>query len=92
VAEICKDGFLVNTETGEVVGECFEPNEVTQDHDLEHYSILPPIPANVTRLRQLAKENMKERGLFLKGTIDPLITKVRQIIAYLEHMYETLPA
>ncbi len=81
----------MDTETGEVIGECYEADETTQDHDLEHYSIMPPVPANVTRLRQLAKENMKERNLFLKGTIDPLINKVRQVIAYLERLYESLP-
>ncbi len=89
--EICKDGFLVNTSTGEVLGECYEATEQTQDHDLEHYSITPPVPANVTRLRKLATENMKQRGLFVKGTLDPLINKLRQIIAYLEHLYDSLP-
>jgi hypothetical protein len=89
--EICDNSFLIDTSTGEVIGECFETGEMVQDHDLEHYSVLPPVPATATRLRTLAKENMKERGVFVKGQVDWLLDKVTTLIRYLEKMYNELP-
>jgi hypothetical protein len=88
--KVCKDGFFVDTETGEVDGECFELDESVQDHDLEHYSVMPPVPAMTTNLRTLAKENMKERGIFIKGSIDEVIITVIKVIGYLEKLYNDL--
>ncbi len=51
---------------------------------------MPPVPALSTRLRALAKENMKERGVFVKGQIDWLIDRVVTVIKYLEKLYTEL--
>jgi hypothetical protein len=89
---ICKDGRYVNEETGEVTEElCFEDGDLVEDHDLEHYSVIPPVPAVHTRLRNLAKENMKEKNFFLKGhELDLLIKRMKVIINYLESIYFSL--
>ena len=59
----CINGFWTNTETGEVSEHCFTLTEAEQDHDLEHYSVLPPVPYVPTKY----KERMKELNKWLKG-------------------------
>ncbi len=89
---ICKDGHYVDEQTGEVTDEmCFEDGDLVEDHDLEHYSVLPPVPTLHTRLRNLAKENMKEKNFFLKGhELDALIKRMKVIVNYLENIYFSL--
>ena len=58
-----EDGFLVDTETGEVLDRCFEVTEVEQDKELKHYSITKPIPYVPEKI----KNRMKEKNLWLKG-------------------------
>ena len=60
---ICKDGFLVDTESGEVLDYCFELSTKEQDKDLVHYSITPPVPY----VPEKFKERMKETNHWLKG-------------------------
>jgi hypothetical protein len=83
---------MVDEETGEVTDEmCFEDGDLVEDHDLEHYSVLPPVPTTHTRLRTVAKENMKESGFFLKGhELDHLIKRMKLVINYLESIYFAL--
>ncbi len=89
---VCKDGFEINTETGEVLGECYDVTDLVEDHDLVHYSVTPPVPpGDVTRIRRLAKENAKSRNLWKKGHwVEEELKKVHAIIKFLERLYESL--
>jgi len=60
---VCEPPYLIDVFTGEVVDFCIESNEVTQDKELEHYSITPPVPY----VPQKYKENMKKYNKWLKG-------------------------
>lgn len=60
---ICKDGFIVDENTGEVIDICYENSEKTQDKELEHYSVTPPVPYVPEKYRQ----KMKEYNKWLKG-------------------------
>ncbi len=60
---ICKDGFLIDTETGEVIDRCYELNEQEQDKGLKHYSITPPVPY----VPQKIIDRMASRNKWLKG-------------------------
>lgn len=59
----CIDGQWVNVESGETSEICFELNESVQDHDLEHYSVTPPIPY----VPRKYVEKMKQYNKWLKG-------------------------
>ena len=60
---VCEPPYLININTGEVIDLCIEANEVTQDKELEHYSITPPVPYVPDKYR----ENMKKYNKWLKG-------------------------
>jgi len=60
---VCEPPYLINTKTGEVIDICIEANEITQDKELEHYSITPPVPYVPSRY----KENMKRYNKWLRG-------------------------
>ena len=60
---VCEPPYLVNPQTGEVIDLCIEANEITQDKELEHYSITPPVPYVPAKYR----ENMKKYNKWLKG-------------------------
>jgi len=60
---VCEPPYLVDVNTGEVVDLCIEANEITQDKELEHYSITPPVPYVPSKYR----ENMKRYNKWLKG-------------------------
>ena len=60
---VCDPPYLINPLTGEVVDTCIEANEITQDKELEHYSITPPVPYVPEKYR----ENMKKYNKWLKG-------------------------
>jgi len=60
---LCEPPYLVNTQTGEVVDICVEANDVTQDKELEHYSITPPVPYVPNKY----KEKMKQYNKWLRG-------------------------
>ena len=60
---VCDPPFLIDPTNGEIVDMCIEPNEVTQDKELEHYSITPPVPY----VPEKYKENMKRYNKWLKG-------------------------
>jgi len=60
---VCEPPYLINRMTGEVVDLCIEANEITQDKELEHYSITPPVPYVPAKYR----ENMKKYNKWLKG-------------------------
>ncbi|ALG96761.1 hypothetical protein [Acidianus bottle-shaped virus 2 strain ABV2] len=60
---ICRDGFLINEETGEVEDICFDNTEMSQDKELEHYSITPPVPYVPEKYTQ----KMKEYNKWLRG-------------------------
>jgi len=60
---VCEPPYLINTQTGEIVDLCIEPNDTTQDKELEHYSITPPVPYVPGKYR----EKMKEYNKWLKG-------------------------
>lgn len=79
---ICdENGFLVNTETGEILDDrCFEISEKVQDHDLEHYSVTPPIPY----VPQKYVEKMKQYNKWLKGK-EKFITLTQQMIKVINY-------
>jgi len=60
---LCEPPYLINTQTGEVIDFCIEPDDTTQDKELEHYSITPPVPYVPSKY----KENMKKYNRWLKG-------------------------
>jgi hypothetical protein len=60
---VCEPPYLVNTATGEVIDFCIESNDITQDKELEHYSITPPVPYVPSKY----KENMKKYNKWLRG-------------------------
>ena len=60
---VCEPPYLLNPQTGEVIDLCIEVNEITQDKELEHYSITPPVPYVPEKYR----ENMKRYNKWLKG-------------------------
>jgi len=60
---LCEPPYLINTQTGEVIDFCIEPDHITQDKELEHYSITPPVPYVPSKY----KENMKKYNRWLKG-------------------------
>jgi hypothetical protein len=60
---LCEPPYLINTQTGEVIDFCIEPNDTTQDKELEHYSITPPVPYVPSKY----KEKMKQYNKWLKG-------------------------
>lgn len=60
---LCEPPYLINTQTGEVIDFCIEPDHTTQDKELEHYSITPPVPYVPSKY----KENMKKYNRWLKG-------------------------
>ncbi len=55
--------YLIDKLTGEVLDQCFEITDVVEDHDLEHYSVTPPVPYVPTKI----KERMKETNKWIKG-------------------------
>ena len=60
----CIDGVWVNTQNGEVSEDlCFEANDITQDKELVHYSVTPPVPYVPTKY----KERMKELNKWVRG-------------------------
>lgn len=60
---ICDEGFLIDTQTGEVIDRCFELSKTEQDKALRHYSITPPVPY----VPQKVIDRMKEKNKWLKG-------------------------
>jgi hypothetical protein len=60
---VCDPPYLINMITGEVIDHCVEPNDISQDKELEHYSITPPVPYVPNKYR----ENMKRYNKWLKG-------------------------
>jgi len=89
MTRVCEDGHWVDVETGEISDElCFDIDDMVEDHDLQHYSVTPPVPCISTRLRELAKENMVRRNYFLKGReLDRLLKKINMIVKYLQSLY-----
>jgi len=60
---ICDPPYLIDRSTGEVIDVCIESNDVTQDKDLDHYSITPPVPY----VPQRYINKMKEYDKWLRG-------------------------
>ncbi|ALG96822.1 hypothetical protein [Acidianus bottle-shaped virus 3 strain ABV3] len=60
---ICKDGFMVDTNTGEVLDRCYELGETEQDKGLKHYSVTPPVPY----VPQHVIDKMATKNKWLKG-------------------------
>jgi len=60
---VCDPPYMIDPKTGEVIDMCIEANDITQDKELEHYSILPPVPY----VPQKYRENMKKYNKWLKG-------------------------
>ena len=84
--EVCEPPYLIDKETGEVIDICVEANETTQDKELEHYSITPPVPYVPDRIR----ENMKKYNKWLKGKekfID-LMQKFSKKIKYIKSLQD----
>ncbi|ABP73402.1 hypothetical protein [Acidianus bottle-shaped virus] len=81
---ICKDGFLINEENGEVIDYCYENNEMVQDKELEHYSVTPPVPY----VPEKYKEKMKEYNKWLKGKEAFIQLKMKAVkkIEYLKNL------
>ena len=81
---ICDPPYAINKETGEVVDICIEGNDVTQDKELEHYSITPPVPYVPDKY----KEKMKEYNTWLKGKekFIELMQKFNKKVKYLKEI------
>jgi len=60
---VCDPPYLIDVTNGEVIDICIEPNDITQDKDLEHYSVTPPVPYVPNKY----VENMKRYNKWLKG-------------------------
>jgi len=83
---VCEPPYLINKENGEVIDMCIEANDVTQDKELEHYSVTPPVPY----VPQKYKENMKKYNKWLKGKekfID-LMQRFSKKIKYIKSLEE----
>lgn len=80
----CIDGYLINTQTGEVGEICFEINETVQDHDLEHYSVTPPVPY----VPRKYVERMKEYNKWLRGR-EKFIELIKKFDKALKYVIET---
>jgi hypothetical protein len=84
---ICDPPYLIDKESGEVIDVCIEPNDTSQDKDLEHYSITPPVPY----VPQKYVEKMKEYNKWLKGKekFIELMHKMSKKINYLKEIQDT---
>lgn len=80
----CIDGFMVNKDTGEVGDMCFDITEMVQDHDLEHYSVTPPVPY----VPRKYVEKMKEYNKWLKGR-EKFIELIKKFDKALKYVIET---
>jgi len=83
---VCDPPYLINKETGEVIDICIESNDTTQDKDLDHYSITPPVPY----VPQRFIDKMKEYNKWLKGKekFIELIQKMTKKINYLKEIQD----
>ena len=87
MSEICDPPYLINKETGEVIDMCIEANDVSQDKELEHYSVTPPVPYVPNKY----KENMKKYNHWLKGKekFIELMQKFAKKIKYIKSLQES---
>jgi len=84
---ICDPPYMINRDTGEVVDVCIEANDKSQDKELEHYSITPPVPYVPDKY----KEKMKEYNTWLKGKekFIELMQKLNKKLKYLKELEES---
>jgi len=83
---ICDPPYMIKRETGEVIDICVEPNDTTQDKDLDHYSVTPPVPY----VPQKFVDKMKEYDKWLKGKekFIELLNKFNKKIKYIKELVD----